>query len=79
MDIADILLILVSLVVGMLGWFLSRLATTVDKLEENMNHCQSNMPLSYVLKEDYREDMVDIKKALSKMNDKLDSLIKSTK
>ena len=64
MENSDIFLGLVSLVVIMLGWFLNRLADTVDALEQNMSNCQNNMPLNYVLKEDYKADMVEIKKML---------------
>ena len=64
MENSDIFLGLVSLVVIMLGWFLNRLADTVDSLEQNMSNCQNNMPLNYVLKEDYKADMAEIKKML---------------
>ena len=65
MEISDIFLTLVGLVIAMLGWFLSRLADTVNKLEQNINNCQTNMPINYVLKEDYKTDMAEIKKMLS--------------
>jgi glucose uptake protein GlcU len=64
MENTDIFLGLVTLVVIMLGWFLNRLADTVDALEQNMSNCQNNMPLNYVLKEDYKADMTEIKKML---------------
>jgi glucose uptake protein GlcU len=64
MENSDIFLGLVTLVVIMLGWFLNRLADTVDALEQNMSNCQNNMPLNYVLKEDYKADMTEIKKML---------------
>ena len=51
----------------MLGWFLNRLADTVDKLEENLTNCQSTMPLNYVLKDDYKADIAEIKSLLSDM------------
>jgi len=65
MEISDIFLTLVGLVIAMLGWFMSRLADTVNKLEHNITNCQTNMPINYVLKEDYKTDMVEIKKMLS--------------
>ena len=65
MEISDIFLTLVGLIIAMLGWFMSRLADTVNKLEENITNCQTNMPLNYVLKEDYKTDMAEIKKMLS--------------
>ena len=64
MELSDIFLTLVGLVIAMLGWFLSRLADTVNKLEQNINNCQTNMPINYVLKEDYKTDMAEIKKML---------------
>ena len=67
METADIILGLLTVVVVMLGWFLNRLADTVDKLEENLTNCQSNMPLNYVLKDDYKADIAEIKVLLSDM------------
>ena len=64
MEMSDIFLTLVGLIIAMLGWFMSRLADTVNKLENNINNCQTNMPLNYVLKEDYKADMTEIKKML---------------
>ena len=65
MEISDIFLTLVGLIIAMLGWFMSRLADTVNKLEHNITNCQTNMPINYVLKEDYKTDMSEIKKMLS--------------
>ena len=67
MENSDIFLGLVTLVVVMLGWFLNRLADTVDKLEQNINNCQKNLPINYVLKDDYKEDIAEIKSMLSDM------------
>ena len=67
METADIILGLLTVVVLMLGWFLNRLADTVDKLEENLTNCQSTMPLNYVLKDDYKADIAEIKSLLSDM------------
>ena len=64
MENSDIFLGLVTLVVLMLGWFLNRLADTVDALEQNITNCQTNMPINYVLKTDYKTDMAEIKKML---------------
>jgi lipopolysaccharide biosynthesis regulator YciM len=57
MEISDIFLTLVGLVIAMLGWFMSRLADTVNKLEQSMTSCQTNMPINYVLKADYKTEM----------------------
>jgi hypothetical protein len=65
MEISDIFLTLVGVIIAMLGWFMSRLADTVNKLEHNITNCQTSMPINYVLKEDYKTDMAEIKKMLS--------------
>ena len=64
MEISDIFLTLVGVIIAMLGWFMSRLADTVNKLEHNITNCQTNMPINYVLKTDYKTDMAEIKKML---------------
>jgi hypothetical protein len=64
MELSDIFLTLVGVIIAMLGWFMSRLADTVNKLEHNITNCQTNMPINYVLKTDYKTDMAEIKKML---------------
>jgi hypothetical protein len=76
MENSDIFLGLVSLVVIMLGWFLNRLADTVDALEQNMSNCQNNMPLNYVLKTDYKEEMSELKGMIASQSSKIDQIWK---
>ena len=63
----DIFLILVSLIVGMLGYFLTKLASDIKDLEKNINNCQSSLPLNYVLRDDYHRDISEIKDMISEM------------
>lgn len=67
MEFSDIILGLVSIIVLMLGWFFNSLASTVKKLEDHLSLCQQNLPLNYVLKDDYKEDIAEIKAMLSDM------------
>ncbi len=76
MENSDIFLGLVSLVVIMLGWFLNRLADTVDALEHNITNCQNNMPLNYVLKADYKIEMTELKGMISSQSSKIDQIWK---
>ena len=76
MEISDIFLTLVGLVIAMLGWFMSRLADTVNKLEQNINSCQTNMPLNYVLKADYKTEMSELKGMISSQSSKIDQIWK---
>jgi hypothetical protein len=76
MEISDIFLTLVGLVIAMLGWFMSRLAETVSKVEANMTNCQANMPLNYVLKADYKEEMAELKGMIGSQSKKIDQIWK---
>ena len=57
------------------GYWLSRLASDVKALEKNMNTCQSDMPFKYVLKDDYRQDIDDLKSIIIAQGQKTDHLI----
>jgi len=72
MELSDIFLTLVGLIIAMLGWFMSRLADTVNKLEQNITNCQTNMPRDYVLKDDYKTEASEIKAMISEQSKKID-------
>ncbi len=76
MEISDIFLTLVGVIIAMLGWFMSRLAETVNKLEQNITNCQTNMPINYVLKTDYKIDMSELKGMISSQSSKIDQIWK---
>jgi len=52
-------------------WILNRLTRSVDKIEERLNE----IPSKYVAKDDYKEDIGDIKVMLGKIFDKLDQKV----
>lgn len=52
-------------------WILNRLSKSVDKIEERLNE----IPSKYVAKDDYKEDIGDIKVMLGKIFDKLDQKV----
>jgi len=67
MEISDILLGLVGMIVAMLGWFFTKLSNTVESLEEKIILCQTGMPKEYVLKDDYKDDIKEIKGMLDQI------------
>jgi len=77
MELSDIFLTLVGLIIAMLGWFMSMLADTVNKLRQNITNCQSNMPKDYVLKADYKTEASEIKAMISEQSKKIDQIWKS--
>jgi hypothetical protein len=50
------------------GWILSHIYRAIERLDSDIR----SMPTRYVRRDDYRDDMVEIKGLLSKINDKLD-------
>ncbi len=65
METHDVILALVSIVVGLLGYFFSRMITDLKTLESKITECQTRMPEKYVLKGDYHRDIDEIKSMLS--------------
>ncbi len=53
------------------GWVLNRITNSLDRLDEDMK----KMPEKYVLKDDYRSDIGDIKIMLKSIYDKLDNKV----
>lgn len=56
-----------------LGWLAKELWDMVKALKTDIISIKEDMPRSFVLKEDYRADIKDIKYMLTKIFDKFDS------
>jgi hypothetical protein len=50
-------------------WIINRINVSVVKIEDNIKE----MPLRYVTKDDYRDDIAEIKGMLGKIFDRLES------
>jgi hypothetical protein len=50
------------------GWTLARIYSAIDRLDTDVR----NMPHVYVAKDDYRNDLKEIKEQLGKILDKID-------
>lgn len=50
------------------GWILNNIYKAIERLEEEAR----TTPAKYVRRDDYREDMTEVKSLLSKISDKLD-------
>jgi len=64
----QLLNILFGAALAVAGWFARELWSAVQELKTDI----SKLPLVYVAKQDYRDDMKDIKDMLGKIFDKLD-------
>ena len=63
--------IVVSLAAFFGGWTLNNITKAIERLDNDLR----DMPRLYVLKEDYRRDIDEIKDMLGKIFDKLDSKV----
>ena len=55
------------------GWFARELWTAVKELKADLAKLREDMPRTYVLREDYRQDIRELKDMMNKMFDKLDN------
>jgi cell fate (sporulation/competence/biofilm development) regulator YmcA (YheA/YmcA/DUF963 family) len=67
---------LFNLVIGagltVLGWFARELWAAVKELKSDLSKLREELPKSYITKDDYRQDMRDVKDMLGKIFDRLD-------
>ena len=61
--------IMFGAVLAVAGWFARELWTAVQELKSDL----SKLPLFYVARQDYRDDMREVKDLLSKIFDRLDN------
>ena len=55
------------------GWFARELWSAVKDLKSDLAKLREDLPKEYVSKNDYREDIRELKKMIEKIFDKLDS------
>ena len=58
-----------------LGWFARELWAAVKELKSDLTKLREELPRQYVARDDYREDIRDIKAMLAKIFEKLDSKV----
>lgn len=67
----------INLVLGVtssaIGWFARELWTAVKDLKSDLSKLREELPKTYVTRDDFREDMRELKDMLGKIFDKLDA------
>lgn len=56
----------------LMGWILRVIWESIRKLQEEMNDFQKEVHTSYVTKDDYRQDILEMKDILKQIFEKLD-------
>jgi len=58
---------------SVLGWFARELWSAVKELKTDLSKLREDLPKTYVARNDYRDDLSEIKNMLGKIFDKLDN------
>lgn len=72
MDLQAIFNVGLGAVMAILGWFAHEVWSAVKELKSDLSGLREDLPKAYVMKEDYRRDIYEIKDMLSRIFDKLD-------
>jgi len=64
MEMTQVFLWGLGLFVMMIGYYLSQVSSDIKQLENNMTSCQAELPRVYVLKEDYKDEIQEVKARL---------------
>lgn len=71
-DIQHVVNFVASILFILVGWFAREMWSAVKELKNDLAKLREELPREFVMREDYRSDMKDIKDMLSKIVDKLD-------
>jgi len=73
MDYQQILNIALSLAMAITGWFARELWAAVKELKVDLAKLREDLPKEYVAKNDYRQDIRELKEMMNKIFDKIDA------
>ena len=68
-----ILELLATGALAVMGWFVRELWAADKELKESIEKTREDLPYKYVLREDYRRDIYEIKDMLTRLFDRLDA------
>ena len=66
----------VSILSAITGAVVKSIMTDIKDLEKNMNSCKSDLPMKFVLKDDFHGDIGDIKTEIRSQGTKIDQIWK---
>jgi hypothetical protein len=68
----DMINLMITISGAVFGWILRVVWESIRKLQDEMNEFQREVHTSYVSKDDYRQDILEVKEILKQIFDKLD-------
>jgi len=72
MDIQQLLNVVLSVAMAVIGWFARELWSAVKELKSDLSKLREDLPKTYIGRDDYKSDLRDIRDMLGKIFDKLD-------
>jgi hypothetical protein len=75
MDNQHLINVILGLGLSVAGWFARELWAAVKELKSDLAKLREDLPRAYVSRDDYRDDIRDIKSMLAKIFDKLDGKV----
>ena len=60
-------------VMAVIGWFARELWSAVKELKSDLSKLREDLPKAYVAKDDYREDIRELKEIMNKIFDRLEN------
>lgn len=72
-DVQGLINILLGSFITLLCWLAMEMWSAVKELKTDLGKLREDLPRTYVLKEDYRRDIYEIKDMLGKIFDRLDA------
>jgi len=75
MDVQNTINFIGGAVISVLGWFARELWTEVKNLKDEIVEMEREVLSNHVRRDDYRQDMKEVKEMLSKIFDRLDNKV----
>jgi hypothetical protein len=73
MDSQNFLNIAFGVASSVLGWFAREMWSAVKELKADLSKLREELPRTYVVRDDYKDDIREIKEMLTKLFDRLDN------
>jgi antirestriction protein len=72
MDSQNLIDLGLSAVMTILGWFAREMWAAVKELKSDLSKLREDLPREYVTKDDYRQDIRELKEIMNKVFDRLE-------
>ena len=73
MEMQQIIDLGLGAVMAVIGWFAREMWGAVKELKSDLSKLREDLPKSYVSKDDYREDIRELKEIMNKVFDRLEN------